>query len=358
LSLQVKEWPDPLTFSDGCPVQTASDWLGPRRAELRSLFERYMYGAAPDASAATAHVESSSPWAEGTLERWEVRIASESGPKVLRLLIALPDSGAPVPAIVALNFHGNHTVIQDASIPLPVHWVMESSFSDGNLAAEKGRGGEALDWSVEDALKSGFALVTACYCEIEPDDPNQTSEGAISTWAWGLSRIMDVLLEDARFDSNRIGVTGHSRLGKTALLAAAFDERFAFCAPVQSGCGGAAPSRGVVGESVEQITNRFPHWFSPEFASFAGCENDLPFDQHELLAMVAPRPLLVANASGDLWANPEGQAEALRQAERVYTFLGASDRTFEFLRPGGHQMGREDWDTVRRFAQGTLGKAS
>jgi len=289
----------------------------------------------------------------GGEEQWRVYVDSPT-PFEFDIFVAFPESTEPVPAIVALNFKGNHTVT----------WLPSVEIDEDTQAGERGL--EADDWSVEETKKAGFALVTAHYQAIEPDDADATegirkaygadhSWGAVSAWAWGLSRILDALILDARIDSSFVGVTGHSRLGKAALLAAAFDERFAFCAPVQSGCGGAAPSRGIIGESVTQITERFPHWFTPEFAAYGNRTAELPVDQHELLAMLAPRPLLIANAEDDLWANPEGQLEALDEAGELYRFLGAAEGTAIFSRPGKHHMGRSDWDAVREFALKALG---
>lgn len=307
-----------------------------------------MYGQAPPpASVRTAKLSS-----EGGEEQWRVYVESPTSFE-FDIFVAFPESAEPVPALVALNFRGNHSVTSQ-----PLAKIDEDARSGK-------RGLEADDWSIEETKRAGFALVTAYYQSIEPDDPNATegirkvygpefSWGAVAAWAWGLSRIFDALVQDPRIDATAVGVTGHSRLGKAALLAAAFDERFAFCAPVQSGCGGAAPSRGTTGESVTQITEQFPHWFAAEFATYGVRIQELPIDQHELMAMLAPRPLLVANAEDDLWANPEGQLEALDEAGELYRFFGVYEGTATYSRPGGHHMGRPDWDAVREFARKAL----
>jgi len=166
-------------------------------------------------------------------------------------------------------------------------------------------------------------------------------------------------------------VVGHSRLGKTALLAAAFDERIALVVPLQAGCGGTAPSRGKVGESVKQINDRFPHWFNGTFKEFNDQPDRLPFDQHCLVALVAPRPVLFSNATEDTWANPAGQFQVLQAADPVYRFLGAGgleakempevgklidSRLGYYIRPGKHSMTKDDWKGFLDFADKQLSR--
>jgi hypothetical protein len=184
-------------------------------------------------------------------------------------------------------------------------------------------------------------------------------------------RAVDYLVTDEDIDRGRIVVVGHSRLGKTALLAAAFDERIALAIPHQAGCGGTAPSRGKVGESVKQINDGFPHWFNGAFKEFNGRPERLPFDQHCLIALVAPRPVLFTNAVKDTWANPDGQFEVLKAAEPVYKLLGAGGLESRdvpglsklsggtlgyFIRPGTHSMTAEDWRVFLDYADRHLRK--
>jgi predicted O-methyltransferase YrrM len=178
-------------------------------------------------------------------------------------------------------------------------------------------------------------------------------------------RAVDYLVSDKEIDAERIAVVGHSRMGKAALVAAAFDDRIALAIPHQAGCGGTAPSRGKVGESVKQINDRFPHWFDAEFKAFNDHPDRLPFDQHSLVALVAPRPVLFTNAVEDTWANPEGQFAVLVAADPVYRLLGVEgiatktmpetnhlidSRLGYHIRPGKHSMGREDWKVFLAFA--------
>src|SRR5262249_9170852 len=173
-------------------------------------------------------------------------------------------------------------------------------------------------------------------------------------------------------ERGRIAVVGHSRLGKAALVAGAFDERFRVVIPHQAGCGGSAPSRGTVGESVKQINDRFPHWFNAAFKQFNDRPDRLPFDQNALVALVAPRAVLFTNATEDTWANPEGQFQVLKAAAPVYALLGAGGLAADAMpetgklvastlgyaiRPGKHSMTREDWSFFLDFADAHLGRA-
>ncbi|MCS7161122.1 MAG: acetylxylan esterase, partial [Gemmatales bacterium] len=202
-----------------------------------------------------------------------------------------------------------------------------------------------------------------------PRSPTDTA--TIAAWAWGSHRVVDYLVTVPELDRRRIIVVGHSRLGKTALLAAAFDERLALVIPHQAGCGGTAPSRGKIGESVQAINDRFPHWFNGHFKQFNRAPEKLPFDQHCLIALCAPRPVLLTNAVEDTWANPEGQFEMLVAADPAYRLLGVegvgqrqmpavgqllASRLGYFIRPGKHSMTREDWEIFLAFADKHLPK--
>jgi hypothetical protein len=176
---------------------------------------------------------------------------------------------------------------------------------------------------------------------------------------------MDYVVTDRDIDSAHVAAVGHSRNGKTALLAAAFDERFALAIPHQAGCGGTAPSRGKVGESVKQINDRFPHWFNAKFKDYNEDTDRLPMDQNCLVALMAPRPVLLSNAEEDTWANPEGQFEVLRAAAPVYKLLRAGDQDLGkrpptgtlvkgklgyYVRPGKHSMTAGDWGIFMDYA--------
>ncbi|HJT36707.1 MAG TPA: acetylxylan esterase [Pirellulales bacterium] len=382
------EMPDPLTAFDGRRVQTPDEWRQRRRPELKALFEYYMYGAAPPAP---NRIESSvelidNNYFGGKATKKEVTIAfGPPGTPEIHLLLLVPnDRKGRAPVFVGLNFHGNHALLDDPTIALPTVWMPDGTpGAVDHRATEAGRGKEIGVWNLAGSIDRGYAVATFYCGDVDPDKPDfsdgvhphylppgQTRPGphqwgTIAAWAWGISRAVDYLVTDEAIDPRRIAVVGHSRLGKTALLAAAMDERIALAIPLQAGCGGTAPSRGTVGESVQQINDRFPHWFCDTFKQFNEKVDKLPFDQHSLVALVAPRPVLFANAVEDQWANPRGQFEVLRAAEPVYRFLGVDglgvermpeagklvgDRLAYFIRPGKHSMTRQDWEVFWEFA--------
>ena len=242
---------------------------------------------------------------------------------------------------------------------------------DGSKAI---RGSNAWSWPVDTLLSEGFGLVTACYNDIYPDgtgnrdrsvirlfgDTLQRADGwgAISAWAWGLSRIMDYLEQAPGVDASRVTVTGHSRLGKTALWAAAQDRRFAAVISTNSGCGGAALFRREFGETADLICGPVGYWFCPNFQQYRNNEAALPVDQHELIALMAPRPAYVASATEDLWADPRGEFLSAAHAGEVYALYGyrgldtftmppadrpLAHRVGYHLRTGQHDVTTWDW---------------
>jgi hypothetical protein len=371
---------------DGAPVLSARAWEDLRRPELLRLFQHYMVGYLPDPPGALrAVVELGGGLLFGgrASGREIALFVGPEGAPPIRLLLLVPQGRAgPVPVLLGLNFYGNHTVVGAPWIALPEGWVPDRCpGAEENRATEAGRGAQATAWCAEQVLERGYALATLYHGDVAPDRPEasggahfvfvsgrrgaalvgEQDPGAIALWAWGLSRAVDYLLTDSAIDGARIAVTGHSRNGKAALFAAAFDRRIALVAPCQSGCGGAAPSRSQSGESVRQLTSRFPHWFCRAFSRFSEGAPRLPFDQHCLIALVAPRPVLLCNAAEDRWANPEGQFEMLRAAAPVYGLFQGSAPSFEslafqddrlgyFLRPGKHEMIAEDWEAILAFA--------
>jgi hypothetical protein len=385
--------PDLLESFDGKRITTREQWVTMRRPELRRLFDYYMYGETPAPAKVAATVEREDhAFLGGKASKREFAIAfgPPDTPRIHLLLIIPNGIKAPAPVFLGLNFNGNHTVTDDPGVALPEGWVSDRSpGARNNRATEAGRGKEVDVWAVDDVVGRGYALATFYCGDVAPDHPGRADGvfphylkpgqktpgphewGAIAAWAWGLQRAVDFLQTDKEIDSSRIAVVGHSRLGKAAIVAAAFDDRIALAIPHQAGCGGTAPSRGKVGESVKQINDRFPHWFDAEFKNFNERPDRLPFDQHGLVALVAPRPVLFTNATEDTWANPEGQFEVLRAADPVYRLLGAGgldasrmpetgvlvDSTLGYhIRPGKHSMGREDWKVFLEFADKNLGK--
>jgi hypothetical protein len=384
----VHGFPDPLTTAGGGRVRSAQDWYGKRAPELRNLFQYYMYGFPPEVPAKTAvSVRRSNPAVFGgraTLRELEIRLGPEPS-RIMRLLVVTPNRGRkPAPCFVGANFDGNHTLVGDTAVALPDSWMSDKSPGvTDHRATDAGRGSRIDEWSIEKTVDRGYAVATFYRGDVEPDDPDSRDGvryripvegrtvpgphdwGAIAAWAWGISRAVDVLAADPAVDPSRIAAVGFSRLGKAALLAGALDGRIVAVFPHQSGCGGAAPDRGTVGESVRVINGKFPHWFCDSFKSFNDAPERLPFDQHALIALLAPRPVLFTAATEDTWGNPEGVFDMARRASAVYAFLGAEglkasrmpktgklvrSRIGWFIRPGRHSMTPEDWEAILDFA--------
>ncbi len=218
-------------------------------------------------------------------------------------------------------------------------------------------------------LPCADAAAKPSMCKLGSESINPTRCGKIALWAWAASRAMDYAETLENLDMEKSAVIGHSRLGKTALLAGALDERFRYIISNDSGCSGAAVSRGKGGESIERITNRFGYWFCDDYKKYSGKEDSLPFDQHFLLAASAPRKVYVASAVEDTWADPDSEYLSCFGASEVYEKLGMEglvgpDRlpgpgdvyhggnVGYHLRKGTHYLSREDWKYFMDFMLG------
>jgi len=343
--------PDPLVRNNGRPVKNVRTWEKKRRPEILDLFAREVYGRVPG-KPADLHfkVLKENPKAFGGLATMrEVGIyfnAQETNYMVLLMYVPNNVKG-PVPAFVGVNFKGNHATTDDPEVSMPTADQLRRYGPNFQVEPRNTAGDR---WPFETILSRGYAIATFHRADVDPDFHDgfkngvhplfdagnpRTAEswGTISAWAWGLSRALDYLETDPAVDAKRVAVFGHSRLGKTALWAGAVDPRFAMVISNDSGCGGAALSRRCFGETVGRINTTFPHWFCDNFKKYNGKENDLPVDQHELLALIAPRPLYVASASEDLWADPYGEYLSLVGAGPVYALYGYETFTDTAMRP-------------------------
>lgn len=376
--------PPLLAFADGTPVLDAGGWRC-RRHEILTLLERYEYGRPAPPAPPRPVGEASVDDFGGGATLVQVTLDYDGAESPMHLALFLPPGPGPAPVFLALNPCGNHTLH-----PSPL--IRESlAYADPSCtAAARERGGRAARWPIAEILGRGYALAALHQSDIAPDsaaemrsqgvtaalapapgDPDAPPWGAVAAWAWGLERAVDYLVTDERIDPAGIIVVGHSRRGKAALLAGALDERIAVVIPHQSGTGGATLSRSYLGESVQAVTTFFPHWFAATFADFSGRETQLPLDQHMLLALVAPRALLVTNGAADTWADPPGALAAVLLADAAWELLGSpgmipganpdgqplleADLSWH-ERPGGHDLEPRDWRTFMDFADHHLGR--
>lgn len=349
--------PDPLTFFDGRPVRTPEDWYACRRPELKALFSQYVYGYAPPPAKVTARVVRTDEnvfSGKAVLREIELTLhkQADSGPgqdqpaaadaanspvAVVHLALFTPkQADRRFPVFLSINRCGNHTLTDHPTVRFdPEAFRSSDCFKTGD---ETGRGGRKDFWCVDYLIERGYAFASFHQSDIAPDahdftkgiharyalpQPKESWWGTIAAWAWGFQRMVDYLIDDPQIDPRRIALIGHSRRGKTALLAAAFDERVALVVPHQSGTGGMALSRGNDQETVERINRVFPHWFNDVFPAFNNNEDRLPVDQHLLVALVAPRRLLDTEGELDKWANPDSAWRNLQAAQRVWRFLGS-----------------------------------
>jgi len=380
------ELPDPLTMQDGTRVDSAKDWTERRRPELLDLFREHVYGRSPGRPSGLKFkvIQNDATALDNQAIRREVLITfarKEATPEVNMLIYLPKGADGPVPTFLTMNFDGNHTIHPDPGISITRSWVrnIKDWGIKNNRADERSRGAKRSRWAVEKILDRGYALATIYYGDVDPDydhgfsngihrlypKPKPNEWGSISTWAWGLSRCLDYLETDRDINAKKVAVMGHSRLGKTALWTGAQDERFAMVISNNSGCGGAALSRRQFGETVKRINTSFPHWFCDNFTKYNDRVNDLPVDQHLLIALAAPRPVYIGSAEKDDHADPKGEFLSGYHARSVYELFGlkgvgvakqpkidqpVGHRIGYHIRTGKHDVTDFDWEQYLNFA--------
>ncbi|WP_346860950.1 hypothetical protein [uncultured Draconibacterium sp.] len=381
--------PDPLKTFNGKKVKSVKKWETKRRPELLDFFTQNMYGEVPGELKITSYdvLEQSNNALNGKAIRKQIDLSFRKDNNLLdfTILMYLPKNTEKVPLFLAYNFYGNHTITNEADIIISEAWAADyPSFGIiNNQLTEQSRGVRANRWPVEKMIDAGYGLAVIYYGEVDPDkddlsdgiqpffyvdDQHQPADnewGSIAAWAWGLSRAMDYFEMDEQVDASKVIVFGHSRLGKTSLWAGASDTRFAGVISNNSGCGGAALSKRRVGETIWRINRSFPYWFCPNFKNYSKNEEALPVDQHELIALIAPRPVYVASAEEDQWADPKGEFLAALYASPVYKLYGKKGITQNempevnqpiqntvayHIRTGKHDVTDFDWEQYIKWA--------
>jgi hypothetical protein len=382
--------PDPLLLPKGKKVTSEKEWVEQQRPYLLKLFATNVYGKMPgkprEQYFKVRSVDSTALDGKAIRKQVAIYFNRQDTSSRMEVLMYLPkNSRGTVPVFTGLNFAGNQTIHPDKGIFLSTAWIagIDEYMAINNKATEASRGIQVHRWPLDSLIAKGYGLATAYYGDLEADHPEGWKTGirttmqtalqtdpkewsAIGAWAWGLSRMMDYLETEPAVDSKKVIVTGHSRLGKAALWAGANDTRFSMVIANESGEGGAALARRWYGETIGSINATFPHWFVPAYKKFNGHAALLPIDQHMLLALIAPRPLYVATAVDDQWADPKGEFLSAKHAEPVYALFGkkglgvlemppvntpAGETIRYHMRSGKHDMLPYDWQQFIRFAE-------
>jgi hypothetical protein len=379
--------PDPLTLSDGKSVKDAKTWSQKRRPEIVSIFEKQQFGVAPgrpkDESFEVVEKGSAALNGKAIRKRIDIHLLKDKVAPVIHLVEYLPaDAKKPVPLLLSISFTAASNMIDDPGLPVGEIWDAKTKTK---VPATQGRAFGKVNVSA--FLDAGFGIATFYYGDVEPDyaegfsqgirkfylKPGQSERGpedwgSIAAWAWGMSRVQDYFETDKQVDAKRVAIHGVSRLGKTVMWAGARDQRFAVVIASCSGEGGAALSHRDYGETVAHLTapTRFPYQFAENYGKWAGFPDKAPIDAHMLVALIAPRPLLLQTGTTDFWSDPKGEFLSAVAAEPVYKLLGkqglglgvdgwpeAKVPVFHdigyYMHDGGHGMVPGDWEIYVQF---------
>ena len=383
--------PDPLVTTKGVRVRDAATWTRVRRPEILRMIETTQFGRAPGkpGKVVVDRFDTGTVALGGKAIRRQTTLYftdDRSGPKAEVLSYVPAGAKEPVPLLLQISFSPNASVVDDPGIRPGEMWGRDKKRVPAPAASAFGR----VD--VMPFLANGFGFATVYYGDIEPDfiggipfgirgrylKPGQSQVapdewGAIAAWAWGLSRVMDYLETERAIDAKRVALLGASRLGKTVLWTGANDERFAMILASVSGEGGAALSRRNYGETVKHITDstRYEYQFAKNYQSYGDRVNELPFDGHMLISLIAPRPLLLQTGSTDYWSDPKGEYLAAVAASPVWKLFGkdglATDHypaagepvlsTLGYsMHEGRHGILPYDWPIFLQFMQKHLSK--
>jgi len=379
------ELPDPLLSEAGTAIDTPELWKDVRRPELHQIFEESQYGRAPAKPEGIRFevTEAPTPALDGAAIREQVTIhfGKDGTAPTVEVLIYVPANQAePAPLLLSISFLANNLAVDDPAVQVGRNWDRETH---RRVPAEgPSRFGKL---PVKQLIERGFGVATFHYTDVEidakdalphgvrqkylsADEPELGDDqwGAIASWAWGISRVIDYFEQDPLVDAERVAITGISRLGKTVMWAGANDERVAAVIASCSGEGGAALSRRNYGETIAHLASpeRYSYQFAKNYQTWAPDPASAPVDAHELIALIAPRPLLLQTGTTDKWSDPVGEFLAAKAATPVYELLGKAgldaDQTLEvdqlvggelsyYMHEGGHGMVPEDWSVFLTF---------
>lgn len=346
---------------------------------VRELFEKEIYGPFPSGTISwnkeVRIVDDEAYGARATVE--EIILSDTTETIRIPIVLVTPHGVGKTPLIIASTFCANHNVFLQYELEKPAVYPSLCDNTDTNPLVHFILGKYIQSMPIEQLLDHGIALAVFYTGSIIPDQnelaPDALEElsaltqkpvtGVIASWAWGYTQVMHALEVDPRIDETKVALYGHSRDGKAALLAGAFDESVDMVISHQSGTGGAKPAQRDEGEPVSGMMENYPYWFDHQFSTYAGREEELPIDQHFLIAMMAPRPLLLTGARQDKWADPIGSFMAIRDASYVYDlYTGTDSFTAEiltdftptdplafFMRPLNHGVRESDWNAFIAF---------
>src|ERR1035441_993459 len=365
--------PDPLLLADGKPVRNAKTWNEKRRAEIVRLFEENQYGRAPGRPAAMSFdvFDKGTPALDGKAIRRQVTIyfsADKVGPKMDLLVYVPANAAGPVPLLLNIGFSANSSTVNDPGVKVGEVWGRDKKKVPAGQGMNFGRVNVARLLDAGLGFATVYYGVRALYLKPGQSEPAPDEWGSIAAWAWGLSRAMDYLETDKGVDARRVAIMGVSRLGKTVMWAGAHDTRIALVIASCSGEGGAALSRRNYGETIAHLTEatRYPYQFAGNYAKYANQVDRLPVDGHMLVALIAPRAVLLQTGDKDFWSDPKGEFLAAVAAGPVYRLLGKQGLDTDqmpgagvpilhtigyFMHAGGHGTIPSDWDQFVAFMQ-------
>ena len=355
--------PPILADNAGKPV-AARDWPR-RRAEILRLFEQHQFGRTPAARVPvrTSITERDGAGLGGIARRTQAHLIVGKGQQapVIRVVLYTPGAAkGRVPVLLHIGFSPNGSTLDDPGVEEGQGWDAATRSRIPGRKAMLLKGFDPRPF-----LRRGFAVAHVYYGDIEPDHDwgadkgvraamgetarNPDSWGAIGAWSWGLSRVADWLQQQPGIDRKRIALSGASRLGKAVLWAAAQDPRFGLVMPLISGEGGAALSRRDFGETIADITGKYGYWFAPRYVTYAADPDTAPVDSHMLLALLAPRPVLLVNGAQDTWSDSRGEQLAADAARPVWALLGHPDRLQVRTHAEGHTVTPADLEAMAGF---------